>query len=208
MKRIAVLSRKGGTGKTTVAGNLAWEFSRTTPVRLIDADDQEHAFRWAEGWDGVTVDRIIDPAQIKDALNDRGGRGLTIVDCPAHDPNVAAAAVGGADLIVIPLSAGIFDLWAITPLVGVLVKAVPILAVLTRVTSGSLPSAQAREVLVAQGVRVASTALVNRVAHVQAQVHGKPISVYEPKGAAARELQALAKEITSLLQMEGSNGRW
>lgn len=38
---IAVLSGKGGTGKTTIATNLAWTLSRATPVQLLDADVEE-----------------------------------------------------------------------------------------------------------------------------------------------------------------------
>lgn len=38
---ITVLSGKGGTGKTTIATNLAWTLSRAMPIQLLDADVEE-----------------------------------------------------------------------------------------------------------------------------------------------------------------------
>ena len=38
---ITVLSGKGGTGKTTVATNLAWVLSQSRKVQLLDADVEE-----------------------------------------------------------------------------------------------------------------------------------------------------------------------
>ncbi|MBO8160514.1 MAG: P-loop NTPase [Thermosipho sp. (in: Bacteria)] len=39
--KIAILSGKGGTGKTTVSTNLAWVLSKITSVQLLDADVEE-----------------------------------------------------------------------------------------------------------------------------------------------------------------------
>ncbi len=41
MLKIAILSGKGGTGKTTVATNLAWVLSKHLKVQLLDADVEE-----------------------------------------------------------------------------------------------------------------------------------------------------------------------
>ncbi|QTA38043.1 ATP-binding protein [Thermosipho ferrireducens] len=39
--KIAILSGKGGTGKTTVSTNFAWVLSKTISVQLLDADVEE-----------------------------------------------------------------------------------------------------------------------------------------------------------------------
>ncbi len=49
MKRIVVLNSKGGSGKTTLAINLASYFaSRQQPTVLIDLDPQGSSMRWAK----------------------------------------------------------------------------------------------------------------------------------------------------------------
>ncbi|MFO7881952.1 MAG: ATP-binding protein [Kosmotogaceae bacterium] len=39
--KIAVLSGKGGTGKTTISTNLAWVLSKEMPIQLMDMDTEE-----------------------------------------------------------------------------------------------------------------------------------------------------------------------
>ena len=39
--RIAIASGKGGTGKSTVAANLAWALARSRDVALVDCDVEE-----------------------------------------------------------------------------------------------------------------------------------------------------------------------
>ncbi len=39
--KIAVLSGKGGTGKTTVSTNIAWVLSKEMPIQLMDMDTEE-----------------------------------------------------------------------------------------------------------------------------------------------------------------------
>ncbi len=48
MQVLAVLSQKGGTGKTTLAGHIAVqaELSGAGPVAVLDADPQESLAEW------------------------------------------------------------------------------------------------------------------------------------------------------------------
>src|SRR5262245_10402012 len=58
MPIIAVVNQKGGTGKTTVATNLATLFATQGPeVLLVDADPQQSALEWQH-------DRPADPPQV------------------------------------------------------------------------------------------------------------------------------------------------
>ena len=49
MKRIAIVQGKGGSGKTTLAVNIAGELAaRGSEVQLFDLDPQGSASAWAE----------------------------------------------------------------------------------------------------------------------------------------------------------------
>ena len=46
-KIICVANRKGGVGKTTLATNLAVALNNKGKSILLDADEQQSAFKWA-----------------------------------------------------------------------------------------------------------------------------------------------------------------
>jgi len=46
MKIYAITSQKGGTGKTTTAGNVGWRLSEKHNVLLVDADRQANLTQW------------------------------------------------------------------------------------------------------------------------------------------------------------------
>ena len=63
MKTLAILSRKGGTGKTTLATHLSVAAERAGhTTALIDLDPQSSAAKWRDNRDGDT------PAVISDTL--------------------------------------------------------------------------------------------------------------------------------------------
>lgn len=52
-KIICVANRKGGVGKTTLATNLAVALNNKGKSILIDADEQQSAFKWANQRDDI-----------------------------------------------------------------------------------------------------------------------------------------------------------
>jgi chromosome partitioning protein len=116
MKIIAAINEKGGTGKTTIATNIATALHRQGKrVLLIDADPQATATDWRaaspEGADlpkVVTVDR---PQDLETAL-----RGLVadvvVIDTPARASQLAAAVVRVAHVALIVLQPSGADVWA------------------------------------------------------------------------------------------------
>ena len=68
MAIIAVAGRKGGIGKSTIAGNLAAEFVRRgRSVIALDADPQHSLATWAEQGEGILsrcVERVTDTGKL------------------------------------------------------------------------------------------------------------------------------------------------
>ena len=205
MKKVVVTNQKGGGGKSTVAVNLAWHLSRRIATLLVDADAQASSSSWATGWDGLEVIQVTDAQKLKKVLAAQGD-GLFVVDCPPHDAELAATAIPGADLVVVPVSPSPLDLWSAGPVLGALIGKVPVLVVMNRVRAGTRAATMAREALVNMGVPVAKAALGNRMAYAEAALAQKPVALYAPKNPAADEIRALAREVGKLIKVEVTRG--
>src|SRR6516162_6805684 len=106
MKVLAILSQKGGAGKTTLALHLAVEAQRlglTTAV--IDLDPQASAASWGDGRQQESPVVVSAQAsrlnQVLSAAKEADAR-LAIIDTAPHSESAALAAAREADLILIP----------------------------------------------------------------------------------------------------------
>jgi chromosome partitioning protein len=124
---IAVLNQKGGTGKTTLATNLAaashLEKRRTL---LIDVDSQGSALEWSaaridgsalEGLPVVKADRALPLKRFREMTRDAA---VAILDGPARLGEITGAAAVAADVVLVPLRAGPYDLWAASETIALL----------------------------------------------------------------------------------------
>src|SRR4051812_28966247 len=114
MKTVAVISQKGGAGKTTLAIHLAVSAQRAGLTSAIfDLDPQATAETWGQWRDekppevvpakAATLTRAIDKAEA-------AGVGVLVLDTPGAAEGAALAAAAAADLILIPCRARAFDL--------------------------------------------------------------------------------------------------
>lgn len=211
MKVLAVVGRKGGSGKTSVAVALAGAFAETRETLLIDADPQRSAADWVTGdrvpFAVVHCDTLAAlTALLAKAHRDRkapppGAPEIIVVDTPPHDAGRAAEAMKRADLILTPCRPSGTDLRAIAPvLTGIRAAGRAGLVVLNAVDPRTKARGFAREALEGQGVPVASIELHNRIAHAEAAVAGLPVTMYEKGGPAAAEARALAAEVLGYLE--------
>ncbi len=117
MHTIAVISQKGGAGKTTLAVHLASEAARSRVALIVDADPQATASRWSEWRSGRDPEVIpcgapsLLAGQLKKAAD--LGAEVAVIDTPPHADAMARQAAGLANLILIPCRPRAFDLAAI-----------------------------------------------------------------------------------------------
>ena len=116
MRTIALVTQKGGSGKSTIASSLAVAaFEAGERVFLIDMDPQASLMRWFKLREdkGIAVEAVT-PARLPAAIAalEKAGITLVIIDTPGSDTPVAHAAMKVADLCVIPSRPNVFDLWA------------------------------------------------------------------------------------------------
>ncbi len=117
MRIVAVISQKGGAGKTTLAIHLAVaaQQARKTSV-IVDLDPQASAASWKDlRTEETPVVVSAQAARLKQVLDaaSKEGADLAIVDTAPHSESAALSAARSADLILIPCRPAILDLKAI-----------------------------------------------------------------------------------------------
>ena len=205
---ITVAQQKGGSGKTTIAANLAAAFARSRRVALLDTDPQRSLTRWHD----IRAARPTPPSleitasavsswRVQAEL-DRLRRefDLVIIDSPPQVDQDARRAIRAANLILIPVQPSAPDLWAAE---GTLTLAKeerrPAHLVLNRTAPGRRAAEAVRAMLRAVKLEALACGLGNRAAFAKAFAAGLSAAEYTPRSAAATELQALADEIEALL---------
>jgi chromosome partitioning protein len=197
MHTVAILSQKGGSGKTTLALHLAIaaEMARKVAV-VVDIDPQASAAGWKDSRKGDTpVVVSIPAARLSQALDAaRGGDAdLALIDSAPHAGDVALAAAEAADFILIPCRPGILDLRAI----GATARIVKLAGKKGFVVLNAMPpnapiiAADARAAVAVHGLEVAPVSLQQRAAFAHALTVGKTAHEYDPGGKATEEISQL-----------------
>jgi chromosome partitioning protein len=198
MQTVAIVSQKGGAGKTTLALHLATAAHAAGVVSLIlDADPQATASRWSQWRDGAEPD-VIDcasPPLLAKKLDQAAelGAELAVIDTPPHADSMSAAACRVADLILVPCRPRAFDLDAIQTTAD-LVKASgkPGYVVFMAGPQRAINLyREAAEIVSGFGLAIAPVVLSERAAYHHATGAGKTAQELEPGGRAAEEVAAL-----------------
>ena len=196
MYAITLVAQKGGTGKTTLAINLAVaaEAGGHRAV-LIDLDPQASAAGWG---DHRTLDRpVVAPVpatRLDDALGAARAHGadLAIIDTAPHSESSALAAARAADLALIPLRPGILDLRALGTTADIcLLARRPAAVVLNQAPPRGPMPGQAAAVIAESNLDVVPHRVGARVAFVHSLTIGLGVVEHEPEGKAAAEIRKL-----------------
>lgn len=213
MPTIAIISQKGGAGKTTLALHLAAAAENAGHMALvIDVDPQATASQWA-AWRQDAPPVVIDSApprleaKIDQAINQ--GAKFIVIDTPPHADSAASAAVEVANLVLIPCRPSAFDLAAIKTTASLIkMRGKPAFVVFT---AGS-PTAprmyeEATQLVQSYGLDACPHIIADRAVFRHAAAEGKTVMEIEPKGKASDEVKALYKWICQHVNMPASKRR-
>lgn len=205
---IAVLNQKGGSGKTTIATNLAHALKLAEAnVLLVDADPQGSARDWNEANGGqllpvVGLDRETLPVDLKAIMS---GYDFVVIDGAPQIAKLAAAAVKTADVVIIPVQPSPYDIWAAADLVEVIkarqdiTEGKPAAAfVISRAIKHTKLSGEVTEALNGYGFPILPHGTTQRVIYPTSAASGQTV-FSEPNNPAIAEIEAIAKDILELL---------
>ncbi len=208
MKILAVISQKGGSGKSTISVHLAaYAHQKGLHPAMIDLDPQASSYKWNSGReDGHEKSPRLEVVQGTAAklpslldLAQRNKIELVIIDTAPHSDSAAAIVAQLADFIVIPCRPARFDLDAISSTIQIVKAANKQAAVILNAAPRGHLAEEARAALEAQNIKVLPTVLQQRAAYAHAVIDGRAVHEYEPKGKAAYEISMLYSDITKLL---------
>jgi chromosome partitioning protein len=206
MKTIAIISQKGGAGKTTLSVHLATAAALAGHnVAIIDLDPQGTAASWGDRRQTDAPEVVSGQAARLSVLIDaakENGADFLILDTAPNADQTSLRAAQIADVVLIPCRAATFDLEAIqtTLTLGQLAQK-PAFVVLNAIPPRSNIGREAADGLTAQGAQVAPIMLTQRAAFAHGVIDGRTAQEYEPGGKAAEEIQSLYTWLCGLVDM-------
>jgi chromosome partitioning protein len=209
---IAVAGRKGGIGKSTIAGNLAAEFAAMgRSVVVLDADPQHSLAAWAAQGEGML-------AKCVERVENGKGEGLrgharkvaktaeiVVIDTPPGITETLYDAAMVADIVLLPCGPSPLDLFALKDALSLTLKAraerrskkprvrfVPSRVTMTNLGRGLSSSLENMGKKVLPGIS-------QRVAVAEAVNYGLTVREYSGAAVSQEEFRALAKAVSKIL---------
>jgi chromosome partitioning protein len=211
---IAVAGRKGGIGKSTIAGNLAAEFSAMDlSVVALDADPQHSLAAWAAQGKGFLARSVRKvergtPDELRSKVREaEKTTDIMVIDTPPGLPDIAYQAMLLADLVILPCGPSPLDLFPMKEALALALKARTerrskkprIRLVPSKILKNTRLGQELSGSLEALGKKVLP-GICQRVVVAEAVNDGLTIREYAPSSPACEEFEALAKAVEKIVR--------
>jgi chromosome partitioning protein len=210
---IAVAGRKGGIGKSTIAGNLAGEFAAMgRSVAVLDADPQHSLATWAAQGEGM-LSKCVERAENGkgEGLRAHARRvaktaDIVVIDTPPGITETLYDAAMVADIVLLPCGPSPLDLFALKDALSLTLKARAerrskkprVRFVPSRVTMNTNLGRGLSSSLENMGKKVLP-GISQRVAVAEAVNYGLTVREYSGAAVSQEEFRALAKAVQKIL---------
>jgi chromosome partitioning protein len=202
MRKIAIVSQKGGAGKTTLAINLAVAAHlKRIPTLLMDLDPQCSATRWKDvrnealGEDEDPAVQSLQAGRLDTELRtaEQAGAELVVIDTSPNSEGTVLAAARSADLVLIPCKPGVLDLHSIAITVNLVTGAARKIpnVILTMVPHVGKSADEAAEVIGSYGANLVPVRIGYRAVYGHSLAAGRSVEEYDPDCKGALEVRQL-----------------
>lgn len=202
MITVAVISQKGGAGKTTLTLHLAVEAAgpKNKPVAIIDIDPQASATGWGDSRDAENPAVVsCTKARLLQTLETARNTGAVaaFIDTAPHAQVEALDAARASDLVLIPTRPGILDLRAIGASIDIaaLAKKTAVVVINAAPPRGGQAQEAIDAIKASYDVEVCPVIIPQRAVFSHAVVGGQAAQEIEPDSKAAQEITTLWKWI-------------
>lgn len=206
--------QKGGVGKSTVAWNLAVNFSQKLPTRIIDLDTQRsltvtNTLRRGNHLSPLEIVHFSDADALAEFLSNDQEDQLTIIDSGGFDSAFNRIAILASDLLITPVSDKPFDLMGLQKYEEILKNLSEIQGenIKTHILFNNINPAMKRFgelvefVCMSDHFELMTSILRQRVDLAHSVGEGKSIKEYRIFSKADQEMDELIEEINGLLDI-------
>ena len=197
----AVISQKGGSGKTTISTNLAVEACLAgKPTMIVDTDPQGSSGTWSDLREKPFPEVITtQPSRLPREAGRAVQQGFEVIifDTPGHTDMSMLTAAQLARLVIIPCRPQVFDLASIRMSLDVcrMAQTPAVIVFSAAPTRGHRPINTARNLLAHEDVPILPATLRQRTAFAHASSYGLGASEFAARSPAAAEARALAAAV-------------
>ena len=204
-KVITIAQQKGGTGKTTLAVNLALAFIKyhNLKVAIIDTDPQGSLGKWfvIRSEKKVSNDNLtFKTASLWGAQYEsktlKKDNDIVIIDTPPKIESDARPSIEASDLVIIPMTPSHVDFWATEAIIEIAKKAKKkILIQINRANRRSKLISKTNEYINSINVSATKTIIGHRQIYASSMGEGKTAVEKQKKGNAVEEIKELSGQI-------------
>mgnify|MGYP001562544640 CR=1 FL=1 len=205
---ITIGNQKGGTGKTTIATNLAVLSSlKNRQTLLIDADTQSSSMDFRtlrkDNLNSLHAVQVTKPTIHVDIKNFNNFQNI-FIDAGGRDSETFRSAIMACNFLLVPVTPSPYDVWSSEETFKILKEArvykkIPSAIVLTQVVKNTKISEDVRKVIndlaKEYNIKLCKTVIYSRVVYRESVSVGKGVYEYAPKSKASLEIQKLYKEV-------------
>jgi len=206
-KVITISQQKGGSGKTTLAVNLALAFIKyhNLKVAVIDTDPQGSLGKWfmirtekKVSNDNLTFKTASLWGAQYESKTLKKDHDIVIIDTPPKIESDARPSIESADLVLIPVAASHVDFWATGAIVDIAKKAnKKILIQINRSSQRSKLITKTNEFIKSLDLSATKTIIGNRQIFAASMGEGKTAVEKQKKSNAVEEIKQLSEQILS-----------
>ena len=201
---IAVVSAKGGTGKSTITLNLAGALSSNKQrVLVIDADPQGSIAQWSDIRRQEEPPVVVEPSLVVAKKFKKAAKKYDVIlfDTPPTFKKRMRSVIHSADRLIIPVSPGLVDFWSTRMLLDMYRKEkekrpkLDARLLISRIDRRTRLGREFRPFLEKLSIPIFMTEIPQRIIYSEAWHEGKTVDRLQPNGAAAKDFQRLSKEV-------------